>query len=108
MGCKSRDDVVQRIVELAVTAAFAAHAEMLPSLMREFALKLRQQWLDHYAGRYVPKQTKAYNALRNDRIRELARTGTPLDQLARDFHLTPGAVRRIVKTSDEPEPARSA
>lgn len=109
MGCdRFSDDPVQCIVEATVKEQERLMLPYIERLLREFGADLCNQWHDHYAGKYVPKRTRDANALRSNRIRELARAGTPLDQLARDFHLTPGAVRRIVKTSNEPEPDRSA
>lgn len=95
------DDPVERIVEAAVAASFAATAEMMRPMLHEFALDLCRRWHEHYAGQRVPKGTRHRVALRNDRIREQATAGASPDHLARDFHLSPGAVRRIIKTGDE-------
>lgn len=86
---------------MAVGTAFAATAEMMRPMLREFSLELCRRWHADYAGKRVPKETRRRVALRNDRIREAARAGASLDQIARDSHLTLGAVRRIIKTGDE-------
>lgn len=100
----SRDDPVERIVEAAVAAAFAATSEMMRPMLREFALDLWRQWCEYYAGRRLPNPPKGTShrlELRNERIREAARAGTSPSQLASDFHLSPSSVRRIIRPGDE-------
>ena len=96
-----RDDPFDRVIEMAVADTFTASAEMIRPMFRTLALDLWRRWNEHYAGKRVPKGSRNRIASRNDRIRDMARGGTSPDQLAHDFHLTPGAVRRIIKTGDE-------
>lgn len=100
-GWVKRDDPVERIVEMTVATMFAASAEMMRPMLREFALDLWRRWHEHYAGQRVPKGTRHHAARRNDRIREAARTGAPPDQLARDFYLSEAWVRHILENRRE-------
>ena len=96
------DDPVVRIVEAAVAAVFAANAEMMRPMLREFALDLCQRWHEHYAGQRVPKNTRLWRIERDEKIVAANHAGRIVVDLAQDFHLSEAWITRILEKRREP------
>jgi len=93
------DDFVGRITALATDCALRCLADAIESLARQARADIEAEVRERYAGSSIRicKRSRVRIAARNEAMRAEHAAGTPLADIARYHHVSPGHARRIVR-----------
>lgn len=96
MADRRGDDPFERIVELAVTITIQRMSDHYATSFAELKRSLVADLYKELAGQYIPKNTLQRRVERDERIIAAHCAGRAVADLAREFHLSDGAIRRIM------------